>query len=103
MNHKVETNLSAGLRQLPLSVGRLVSAAGSVQAQAITPVRGSDSLYLTGEASGLQTLQRELVAAPAIDEARVAAVREELASGAYKINPDKIAARMLELDAQLGA
>ena len=32
---------------------------------------------------------------------RVAAVRESLQNGTYKINPDAIASRMLDLDQQL--
>jgi len=48
-------------------------------------------------------MQRELSAAPAIDSARVQAVREALENGSYRINPDAIAQRMLELDGQLQA
>jgi len=104
MNQKIEGGIQAGLRQIQLSVERRVPSASSANApQTITPARASDSLRLTGEAAGLQVLQRELAAAPAIDSARVEAVREELASGLYKVNPEKIAALMLELDEQLGA
>ncbi|WP_313148298.1 flagellar biosynthesis anti-sigma factor FlgM [Stenotrophomonas sp.] len=65
------------------------------------PVEAADSLRLTGEATNLQALERELSTAPAIDTQRVAAVRESLQNGSYKINPDAIASRMLELDQQL--
>ena len=41
-------------------------------------------------------------AAPAIDQARVAEVRQALESGSYRIDPAKIAERMLDLDKQLG-
>ena len=57
---------------------------------------------LTGEATSLQALQRELSVAPAIDPARVAEVRQALESGSYRIDPAKIAERMLDLDKQLG-
>ncbi|WP_425249584.1 flagellar biosynthesis anti-sigma factor FlgM [Enterobacter hormaechei] len=49
----------------------------------------------------MQAIERELATAPAIDAQRVAAVRESLQNGTYKINPDAIASRMLELDQQL--
>ncbi|HBS56295.1 MAG TPA: flagellar biosynthesis anti-sigma factor FlgM [Stenotrophomonas sp.] len=65
------------------------------------PVEAADSLRLTGEATNLQALERELSTAPAMDTQRVAAVRESLQNGSYKINPDAIASRMLELDQQL--
>jgi negative regulator of flagellin synthesis FlgM len=61
----------------------------------------SDSLRLTGEAAGLQTLQREMSSAPAIDQGRVQAVRESLQNGSYRINPEAIADRMIQLDQQL--
>jgi len=102
MNQKIESDLTSGLRPLPPIVERQLPAASAARAQAIAPVRASDSLHLTGEAAGLQVLQRDLAAAPAIDLTRVEAVREALANGHYKINPDKIAERMLELDALLG-
>ena len=65
------------------------------------PVQAADSLKLTGEATNLQALERSLAAAPAIDAERVAAVRESLQNGSYRINPEAIASRMLDLDQQL--
>jgi len=65
------------------------------------PVQAADSLKLTGEATNLQALERSLSAAPAIDAERVAAVRESLQNGSYRINPEAIASRMLDLDQQL--
>jgi len=102
MNQKIEASLSALVRPVPVSVERKLPTASAECTQPVAPVRAADSLRLTGEAAGLQALQRELALAPAIDLARVEAVRAELASGLYKINPDAIAALMLELDEQLG-
>ena len=47
-------------------------------------------------------MQRELSTAPAIDHARVQAVREALQAGTYKINAEAIADGMLGLEGQLG-
>ena len=69
-----------------------------------TPVAApeGDSLRLTGEASGLQTLARELGSAPAgIDMAKVNAVRAAIAEGSYRIDGAKIADRMLDLERSL--
>src|SRR6476646_4187189 len=61
-----------------------------------------DSLRLTGEASGLQTLAKELGSAPAgIDLGKVNAVRAALADGSYRIDPARIADRMLGLERDL--
>lgn len=65
------------------------------------PVEAADSLKLTGEATSLQAIERELSSASAIDAQRVAAVRESLQNGSYRINPEAIASRMLDLDQQL--
>ena len=60
-----------------------------------------DSVRLTGEAEGLQAMQREL-GAPGIDLARVNEVRAALADGSYRIDPQQIATRMLALESELG-
>lgn len=65
------------------------------------PVNAADSLKLTGEATSLQAIERELSAAPAIDAQRVQAVREALQNGSYRIDPEAIASRMLDMDRQL--
>lgn len=99
MNQKIDggISVSAHLRPIPTTTK---AAAADGSARAIDAV---DSLRLTGEATSLQAMQRELSAAPAIDNARVQAVREALENGTYRINPDAIAQRMLALDEQLSA
>jgi len=99
MSQKIDGNL-----QVPQALRSVTTPAtkpgGSGDAPA-RPVEAADSLRLTGEATNLQALERELSTAPAIDTQRVAAVRESLQNGSYRINPDAIASRMLELDQQL--
>ena len=55
------------------------------------------------KAPSLQALQRQLSTAPAVDNARVQAVREALENGSYRINPEAIAQRMLDMDNSLYA
>ncbi|WP_374013937.1 flagellar biosynthesis anti-sigma factor FlgM [Pseudoxanthomonas koreensis] len=78
-------------------LGRVAHAGGDRSAP-VENVQAGDSLRLTGEATGLQTLQRELAAAPAVDSARVAEVRLALESGSYRVDPARIAERMLDMD-----
>lgn len=55
------------------------------------------------DAENLQALERQLGAAPAsIDLARVDAVRAALADGSYRVDPEQIATRMLDLEHALG-
>lgn len=104
MSQKIEgTPPSSAVRAASALGGAgAVGRAGDARDKAVEGPAAGDSLRLTGEAAGLQALQRELAARPAVDEARVLAVREALASGSYRIDPEAIASAMLEMDAQLG-
>lgn len=101
MSQKIEGILpvTASLRTVPVNTRATTGAAGDDKAPA---VEATDSLRLTGEASGLQLLQRELTAAPAVDSKRVDAVQQALQDGSYRIGPEAIASRMIDLDQQLG-
>ena len=98
MSQKIDGNLQATAHLRSVAPGNKPSVSTDAPAR---PVEAADSLRLTGEATSLQAIERELSTAPAIDAQRVAAVRESLQNGTYKINPDAIASRMLELDQQL--
>lgn len=79
-----------------------VARAGADRARPVTESAATDSLRLTGEAEGLQALERELAAGAAgMDLARVNQVRAALASGAYTIDPQEIARRLLALEREL--
>ena len=77
---------------------------GSVEPTRIAPERGlqvSKPGDATAEASGgaPATLVGKLTAeGPPVDAAKVAAIRAAIARGAYPVDPDKIAERMLALD-----
>ncbi len=44
----------------------------------------------------LDGIARELAAAPPVDTARVAALRAAIEAGSYRVDPEKIAAAMIE-------
>lgn len=76
--------------------------AGANRSEPIGASAATDNMRLTGEAAGLQVLERELGAAPAgIDVARVNQVRAALADGSYRIDPQEIANRLLALEREL--
>lgn len=77
--------------------------AGSERSAPVAGAAPGDSLRLTGDAEGLQALERRLGAAPAgIDLARVDALRAAIADGTYKVDAEAVASRMLDLDRALG-
>ncbi|WCE03756.1 flagellar biosynthesis anti-sigma factor FlgM [Pseudoxanthomonas sp. JBR18] len=104
MSQKIEGSVPtpASLRTSSVNTKAATGVSDEGKTRAVDATASADSLSLTGQASGLQTLQRELSTAPAVDSSRVEAVRQSLQDGSYKINPDAIASRMLELDQQLG-
>ena len=101
MSQKIEGTPPPVLRSTG-PVGGGVAAAGADRSTPVQASQAGDSLRLTGEAASLQALQRELVAAPAVDQARVEQVRQAIESGSYRIDPAKIAERMRDRDKQLG-
>ena len=59
-------------------------------------------VQITGAARGLAAIEQSLRDLPAIDEARVAAVRARLDDGSYRVDPQKVADRLLNLEQDLG-
>ena len=102
MSQKIEGTPPAAVRTTG-PVGGRVAPAGAERSRPVEASAGGDSLRLTGEATSLQALQRQLSTAPAVDNARVQAVREALENGSYRINPEAIAQRMLDMDNSLYA
>jgi negative regulator of flagellin synthesis FlgM len=50
----------------------------------------------------LQTILDAASNAPGIDQAKVSELQQAIASGAYQVNPQSIAQKIVELEAQLG-
>ena len=65
------------------------------------PPESDADVQLTGAARGLAALEQSVRALPAVDEARVAAVKQRLEDGSYKVDPQRIADRLLNLESSL--
>ena len=57
-----------------------------------------DSVDLTDGARQLQDLQSAVAATPVVDNSRVAALREAITNGSYRIDPQRIADGLLAQD-----
>lgn len=101
MTHKIEIGVPAA--RPPETINSSATArAGNDRNQPVAAVAPADSIRLTGEAEGLQALERLLGAAPAgIDVARVNEVRAAIADGSYRVDAQQIADRMFALDSAL--
>ena len=74
---------------------------GETPAPSSAPADSGTDVHLTGAARGLAAIEQSLRAQPAIDEARVAAVKERLQKGSYEVDPQRVADRLLRLDSDL--
>ncbi len=98
MTHKIDGGLPPS-RPADLATAGTAQRAGGDRTQPVAAPTASDNMTLTGEAAGLQALQRELGGAPAgLDVARVNQVRAAIADGSYRVDPEQIATRMLDLE-----
>lgn len=103
MSQKIEGQIPPAAAIRSTSAGGRVQAAGADRSEPVQASAGGDSLRLTGEAASMQTMQRELSSASAVDTARVQSIRQALEAGTYKIDAQAIADRMIDLERQLGA
>lgn len=76
--------------------GRLELVRGSADRAA--PVGKAGSSPAPREVSGPWSLAAEMAAGAPVDSEKVAAIRAAIAEGRYPVDPEKIAARMIELD-----
>jgi negative regulator of flagellin synthesis FlgM len=102
MTHKIE-GAPAAARTGDVARTVVPPRAGAARDEPVAAAAAADSVRLTGEAEGLQALERQLGAAPAgIDLARVNALRAALADGSYRVDAQQVADRMLRLERDLG-
>lgn len=84
-----------------------VAAAGPVRGARDAATTAGDApateadVHLTGAARGLAAIEQSLRAMPAVDELRVSAVRQRLQDGSYEIDPQRVADRLLRMEADL--
>ena len=59
-------------------------------------------VHLTGASRSLAAIEQSLRDMPAIDELRVSVVKQRLSSGDYRIDPQRVADRLLSIERELG-
>jgi negative regulator of flagellin synthesis FlgM len=77
---------------------RLEQSAGKAGSSAAS----ESDVQLTGASRTLAAIEQSLRELPAIDELRVSVVKQRLSSGEYKIDPQRVADRLLSLERDLG-
>lgn len=81
------------------------TAAGGVTPDKADPAgagsQSADQVTLTASGRSLQKLSDAVAAAPAVDAAKVAQVKQAISSGTYQVKPQRVADKLLELDGKL--
>jgi len=62
---------------------------------------GADTVSLTGTAAKLRQLEAALSELPVADNERIDSVKRAVANGTYEIDPQRIAAKMLDFERSL--
>ena len=72
----------------------------STAEQAKTQAQGArgENVNLSSQAKNLKQLEQKLGNYPEMDDARIEQIRSALESGSYKIDAEKLAQKMLEMD-----
>ena len=104
MSHKIN-ELNAGAQGAAPSVGTARTAGANAPGSASAPeaeVSGaSQDVHITDTAARLALLEPALREAPAVDPARVAAIRAAIEAGTYKVQPEHVATGLLQVEQAL--
>lgn len=60
-----------------------------------------DSVSITNTAGMLKHMEATLSSVPVVDQQRVADIKQALSNGTFNVNPDRIAAKMLNLESMI--
>ncbi|EGQ7867149.1 flagellar biosynthesis anti-sigma factor FlgM [Vibrio parahaemolyticus] len=76
------------------------SAASSATESKKAPAQ-QDAVSLSQQSKAVSKLQKDMAASPAYDSAKVAAIKEAIANGSYRVDPEKLADNMIKFENEL--
>ncbi|MCL1141714.1 flagellar biosynthesis anti-sigma factor FlgM [Shewanella gaetbuli] len=62
----------------------------------------SDSVSITSQAQELQSAQAKIANLPEVNQQKVDEIKQAIAEGRYKVDPEKLAANIASFEAELG-
>lgn len=99
------TNISGVEGDRPAPVGGRVTTSAQTgtgsSGGTASAVTEPSSVHITATAGQLATLEQVVRGMPAVDEARVTAVRTAIEEGTYTVSPDDIADHLMQLEQSL--
>ena len=60
-----------------------------------------DAVSLSQQSKAVSKLQKDMATSPAYDSAKVAAIKEAITNGSYKVDPEKLADNMIKFENEL--
>lgn len=76
------------------------SSLAETRTEAKSPV-AQDAVSLSQQSRDIGQLHQDMAAKPAFDAAKVAAIKEAIANGSYKVDPEKLADSMMKFENEL--
>ncbi|MFT5172608.1 MAG: negative regulator of flagellin synthesis FlgM [Gammaproteobacteria bacterium] len=101
MSNSVDSVVDGALHRTSTRSAATAGHNGASKADAAAPEAATDLLNLTGRAKKMQALEHDLAKSPEFDAARVSELKDAIASGQYEINAERIADRLLTMEAKL--
>ena len=69
--------------------------------QPAQPGANVDTVSLTDTATHLKSLEKQLASQPVVDKERVEAMKQKIASGSFRVDPARVAEKMLNLEGMI--
>jgi len=85
----------------PIEKVRVSTPVNSATAEASSNVPQGDSVHVSDTARALASLSQAVSETPDVNMGRVAAVQQAITTGSYRINPERIADSLLQLEQDL--
>ncbi len=95
-NSQVNSPKTTTDRSQAAKTGSQPAAADQARSQA--PAARGENVSLSQQAKELKEMGKTLESYPEVDDKRVEEIRAALADGSYKVDADKLAQKMLEMD-----
>lgn len=78
------------------------SAKQSTLEQANRPASSGDSVQLSKNARQLQSVSEKMAEMPSVNSEKVAQLKQAIAEGSYQVDSQRVASKLLGLEAQFG-
>ncbi|MDE1314972.1 flagellar biosynthesis anti-sigma factor FlgM [Vibrio aestuarianus] len=64
--------------------------------------QNQDAVSLSSQGKAIGEMHNKMVSQPSFDNAKIAAIKEAIANGSYKVDPEKLADNMIKFEKELG-